>query len=146
MAVEPGHPHLPAIKILHLDKFLAPRQFVPLTLTAFGQGLRRDTAPVTIYWFSTPGQFFSHLENLYPWRCFACQGLWRDTLTLVLLGQGLKHVMLNKTCTWPSFAAGSLEGIKMIKLLSELFVYFIQTNLYKTLYSSNRYFNAWKKI
>jgi hypothetical protein len=29
MAVAPGHAHLPAIKILHLDKFLAPRQLLP---------------------------------------------------------------------------------------------------------------------
>ena len=29
MAVVPGHAHLPAIKILYLDKFLAPRQFAP---------------------------------------------------------------------------------------------------------------------
>jgi len=29
MAAEPGHAHLPAIKILHLDYFPAPRQFVP---------------------------------------------------------------------------------------------------------------------
>jgi hypothetical protein len=29
MAVAPGHAHLHAIKILHHDKFLAPRQFVP---------------------------------------------------------------------------------------------------------------------
>jgi len=26
--------------------------------------------------------------------------LYRDTLTLVSLGQGFKHVMLNKICTW----------------------------------------------
>jgi hypothetical protein len=29
MYVAPGHAHLPTIKILHLDKLLAPRQFVP---------------------------------------------------------------------------------------------------------------------
>jgi hypothetical protein len=29
MAVTPGHAHLLAIKILHQDKFLAPRQLVP---------------------------------------------------------------------------------------------------------------------
>jgi hypothetical protein len=29
MAVAPGHAHLQAIKILHHDNFLAPRQFVP---------------------------------------------------------------------------------------------------------------------
>ena len=29
MAVAPGHAHLHAIKILHHDKFLAPRQLVP---------------------------------------------------------------------------------------------------------------------
>ena len=34
MAVAPGHAHLPAIKILHHDKFLAPRQFVPRHCTS----------------------------------------------------------------------------------------------------------------
>ena len=29
MAVTPGHAHLPAFKVLHHDKFLAPRQLVP---------------------------------------------------------------------------------------------------------------------
>jgi len=29
MAVTPGHAHLQAIKILHQDKFLAPKQLVP---------------------------------------------------------------------------------------------------------------------
>ena len=29
MVVAPGYTHLHAIKIIHLDKFLAPRQFVP---------------------------------------------------------------------------------------------------------------------
>jgi hypothetical protein len=29
MAVAPGHAHLPVIKFLHRDKFLAPRQIVP---------------------------------------------------------------------------------------------------------------------
>ena len=29
MVLAPGHAHLPAIKILHRDSFLAPRQIVP---------------------------------------------------------------------------------------------------------------------
>jgi hypothetical protein len=34
MAVAPGHAHLLAISILHLDKFLAPRQIVPRHCTS----------------------------------------------------------------------------------------------------------------
>ena len=41
MAVAPGHAHLHAIKILHLDKFLAPRQFVPPLLTSLARGAAR---------------------------------------------------------------------------------------------------------
>jgi hypothetical protein len=40
MAVAPGHAHLHAIKILHLDKFLAPRQIVPRSA-----GWRNTTSP-----------------------------------------------------------------------------------------------------
>jgi hypothetical protein len=34
MAVAPGHAHLHSIKILHLDKFLAPRELVPRHCTS----------------------------------------------------------------------------------------------------------------
>jgi hypothetical protein len=45
MVLAPGLAHLPAIKILHRDKFLAPRQLVPPLSLRFC-GARRDTAPV----------------------------------------------------------------------------------------------------
>jgi hypothetical protein len=42
MRVKPGYAHLHAIKILHHDKFLVPRQIIPPLLTAFARG-RCDT-------------------------------------------------------------------------------------------------------
>jgi hypothetical protein len=42
LAVAPGHAHLQAIKTLHHDKFLAPRQIVHPSLAALARS-RRDT-------------------------------------------------------------------------------------------------------
>jgi hypothetical protein len=64
MRFKPGHPQLHAIKFLHHDKFLAPRQFVPPLLTAFARG-KCNTAPVPIYQISAPGAIPGHLETLY---------------------------------------------------------------------------------
>jgi hypothetical protein len=49
MVVKPGHAHLHANKILHLDKFLAPRQFVPRHCTSAHSPTfcYRDSLPAT---------------------------------------------------------------------------------------------------
>jgi len=49
MIVKPGHTHLPAIKVLHHDKFLAPRQLVPRHCTSahLSTFCNRDNFPVT---------------------------------------------------------------------------------------------------
>jgi hypothetical protein len=44
MTVALGHAHLPAIKFLHHDKFLASRQFVPPSLTSLARGAARHCA------------------------------------------------------------------------------------------------------
>jgi hypothetical protein len=49
MCAKPGHAHLHAIKILHQDKFLAPRQFVPRHCTSahLPAFCYRDNLPAT---------------------------------------------------------------------------------------------------
>jgi hypothetical protein len=49
MVVAPGHAHLPAIKILHHDKILAPRQFVPRHCASANlpDSSNRDNFPAT---------------------------------------------------------------------------------------------------
>jgi hypothetical protein len=44
MGAKPGHAHLHAIKFLHRDRFLAPRQLVPPSLTSLARGAARHCA------------------------------------------------------------------------------------------------------
>jgi hypothetical protein len=76
MNAKPGHAHLPAIKILHHDKLLAPRQLVPPSLTSLARGSARHCAS-------------AHLSTFcYRDRFSATYQLCTTTL-----------VMLNKICT-----------------------------------------------
>ena len=66
----------------------------------FGQGLRRDIAPVPPNSFVTGDKFSAPLKLVpHDARFQLGQGLRRDTLTLTSFGQCLKRVMVNKIRT-----------------------------------------------
>ena len=70
----------------------------------FGQGLRRDTAPVPATDFVTGDKFAAPNKIVPPSLAALARGR-RDTLTLTSFGQCLKRVMLNKICTMTAKSA-----------------------------------------
>jgi hypothetical protein len=60
MTFAPGHAHLPAIKILHRDNFLAP-----------SHSLYRDTAPVSATKFVTGDKFAAPIKIVPRSRQYA---------------------------------------------------------------------------
>jgi hypothetical protein len=62
MGLPPRHAHLFAIKFLHRDRFLAPRQIIPPLSLRFC-GARRDTALRLSYYFGNTPKFWLGLQN-----------------------------------------------------------------------------------